>query len=387
MDPATSPTPAQYHLVRAAYRQTKEPGIASAAGVIAVSITAVGGAKLRILGDSYVGQVSQTRDWSAEIGILTDRLTEHYVFLDVAERISAVLRHRLGDGGYSGLTADESFAAAVTADLQSVNGDKHLKLMFSADEIPSTPVSGPRDNARHRQAAELAGYGIGRVERLAGNVALLEVTSLIDPAIAGPAAAAAMTLVAGADVLLLDLRSNRGGQPSMVAFLCSYLMDQPTHLNDLYNRREDTTHQWWSYAFVPGRKFGGSKPVYVLTSGITFSGGEELSYNLQQTKRATLVGETTGGGAHPVGRHRIGSHLFATVPWGRAINPVSGTNWEGTGVRPDIAVPADQAFATAYRLALAHVLAMGAEAPRRFVAEEARQALVELDESNGESPD
>jgi C-terminal processing protease CtpA/Prc len=262
--------------------------------------------------------------------------------------------------------------------LQSVNGDKHLRLIYSPDEVPDQNEVDRHDEARYRREAELTGHGIARVERLPGNVALLEVSCLCDAEIAGPAAAAAMNLVADADALLLDLRRNGGGHPSMVALLCSYLLDEPVHLNDLYNGRDDSTHQWWSEAFVPGPRFGGGKPVYVLTSSSTFSGAEELSYNLQQLKRATLIGETTGGGAHPTSRHWVGSHLIASVPWGRAINPVSGTNWEGTGVKPDIAVRADEAFSTAYRLALEHVLDLGAEGARQMVVAQARQELGKL---------
>ncbi len=123
------------------------------------------------------------------------------------------------------------------------------------------------------------------------------------------------------------------------------------HLNDIYNRPEDTTRQFWTLPHVPGPKFGGQKPVYVLTSSRTFSGAEELSYNLRQTERATLIGETTKGGAHPGDRYRVGPHLKSAVPNGRAINPISGTNWEGVGVVPHIEVPADEAFEVAYRKA------------------------------------
>ncbi len=94
-----------------------------------------------------------------------------------------------------------------------------------------------------------------------------------------------------------------------------------------------------------------SKPLYVLTSHDTFSGGEEFCYNLKNLKRATLIGETTGGGAHPVSGHRIDDHFMIGVPFARAINPVSKTNWEGTGVEPDIKVPATDALTTAQKLA------------------------------------
>ena len=161
----------------------------------------------------------------------------------------------------------------------------------------------------------------------------------------------------------------------MVALLCSYLFDDDVHLNDLYHRADDSTAQFWTLPYVPGSRFGGTKPLYVLTSSTTFSGAEELTYNLQQRGRATVVGETTRGGAHPVQAYRVDAHLRATVPIARAINPVSGTNWEGTGVTPDVEVPAESAFQEAYRVALEHVMALGAAGVRRAVHDEAEEAL------------
>ena len=197
-------------------------------------------------------------------------------------------------------------------------------------------------------------------------------------AFAGHAAVAAMTLLADTDALIVDLRRNGGGDPGMVALYCSFLFDDGTHLNDLYWRADGRTRQWWTLPYVPGRRYGGTKPVYVLTSADTFSGAEELSYNLKTRGRATLVGERTGGGAHPGGRYRVDTHLKAAVPSGRAINPVTGINWEGTGVEPDIELPAADAFDAAYRLALDHVLGLGSDGPRREVADEAAEARAAL---------
>ena len=123
-----------------------------------------------------------------------------------------------------------------------------------------------------------------------------------------------------------------------------------THLNDLWERKSDETHQYWTSPFVPGKRLDGI-PAYVLTSGQTFSGAEEFSYNLKNLKRATIVGETTGGGAHPVSGHRIDDHFMVGVPFARAINPISKTNWEGTGVEPDVKVPSADALTTAQKLA------------------------------------
>ncbi len=309
-----------------------------------------------------------------EIDLLCSQLASYYVFPDTATEIAAVLRTRLAEGAYSDVD-DEQFAALVTADLQKVNGDKHLRLLFSHDEVPETGEDLAWDPVTYRREAELDAFGITRVERLAGNVGLLDLRRLHDAEIATPAVTAAMNLVAHTDALIIDLRANGGGDPHTVALICSYLFDEPVHLNDIYNRPDDTTQQFWTLPHVPGPRFGGTKPIYVLTSDRTFSGAEELSYNLRQNKRATLIGETTKGGAHPGDRYRVGPHLKSAIPNGRAINPISGTNWEGAGVVPHVEVPADEAFGVAYRQALNHVLTLGSDGPRRLVFEAATAAL------------
>ena len=160
-----------------------------------------------------------------------------------------------------------------------------------------------------------------------------------------------MTFLAGTRAMIIDLRWNGGGQPKMVALVSSYLFDRRTHLNDLWTRRTNATEEFWTRDSVAGRKFGGTKPVFVLTSSRTFSGGEEFTNNLKTLKRATIVGETTGGGAHPVRGRRVDDHFMIGVPFARAINPITKTNWEGTGVEPDVKVPASEALATAIKLA------------------------------------
>jgi hypothetical protein len=138
----------------------------------------------------------------------------------------------------------------------------------------------------------------------------------------------------------------------MVAFLTSYLFGpRPVHLNDFYSRTTNQTRQSWTLPYVPGRRLTDTD-AYVLTSARTFSGGEEFTYNLKHLKRATVVGETTAGGAHTVFGRRINSQFMVGVPSGRPINAVTGTNWEGVGVEPDVKVPADRALKVAHLLAL-----------------------------------
>jgi hypothetical protein len=170
------------------------------------------------------------------------------------------------------------------------------------------------------------------------------------PDICAPTVVAAMNFVARTNALIFDLRENHGGDPAMVDFMVSYLFRQPTHINDLTNRHENETHQYWTLPWIPGPRLV-DQPVYVLTSSQTFSGGEEFTFDLKTQKRATIVGETTGGGAHPVQGQPAGDHFTVGVPFGRPINPVTKGDWEGTGIEPDVKVSATDALTTAEKLA------------------------------------
>ncbi|MCT9006732.1 S41 family peptidase [Streptomyces rhizosphaerihabitans] len=280
-------------------------------------------------------------------------LTEHYVFPDTAERLAGLLRERLTEGAYDVDSAEE-LGRLVTADLQSVNGDRHLRLKYHADPVPAE--QGAAALAAMRRDFDASLGGVPRVESLDGGVAVVELAPALFPLEwAAEPLGAALALAAPARALIVDLRGSLGGDPDTVAFVCGHLLDARTHLNTMHWRDGDRCEQSWSPAHVPGPRFGGTKPLYVLTSGRTFSAAEELSYDLQQLGRAVVVGERTGGGAHPREGWTVHPHLEATVPVGRAVNPVSGTNWEGTGVEPDIACAAADALDRAHALALARL--------------------------------
>ncbi|MEV6284760.1 S41 family peptidase [Kribbella sp. NPDC051770] len=314
-----------------------------------------------------------------EIRTIVDRLAalvnEQYVFPEVGREVADRLTTAAADGKYDGLTDPEQLSVQVTADLQIGNQDKHLRLKFHRGEVPdeTDPVE---EEHYWATRARLDAGGVGRVERLPGNIGLLGIKPLLfDPSHGGAAVTAAMSLLAATDALILDLRECLGGSPEQVAFVCSHLFDgEPVHLNDLVTPATGAVRQFWTH-HVPGPRFGGSKPIWVLTSGSTFSGGEELTYDLQQLGRAKVVGERTGGGAHPREGFKLHSHLEATIPIMRAINPVSGTNWEGAGITPDLEVPATDAYAVAHREAVEHVLALPATPERLGVLDEARAAL------------
>jgi C-terminal processing protease CtpA/Prc len=192
--------------------------------------------------------------------------------------------------------------------------------------------------------------GVERSEVLGDGVGYVKLDAFPRVEMCAQAATDAMTKVASAKALIIDLRDNGGGTPQMVAYVASYLVSGRTHLNDAFERRTGETEEFWTRDDVPGPKFGGEKPVYVLTSSRTFSGAEEFAYDLQTLKRATIVGETTAGGAHMTASGRIGDHLIISVPVRRAINPITHTNWEGVGVKPDVKVSASEALETARRM-------------------------------------
>ncbi|MEZ7130473.1 S41 family peptidase [Nonomuraea sp. AD125B] len=280
-------------------------------------------------------------------------LTEHYVFPETAEQLADLLRRRLAEGAYDAGTAEE-LARLVTADLQSVNGDKHLRLKHHADPVSPEQDAATLESIRRDFDTSLG--GAPRVELLDGGVAVVELAPMLFPLEwAAEPLSAALTLASRAQALIVDLRDNRGGDPNTVAFVCSYLLDERTHLNSMYWRSGERSEQSWSLPHVPGARFGGSKPLYVLSSDSTFSAAEELAYDLQQLGRAVVVGEPTRGGAHPCKGWTVHPHLEVTVPTGRAINPVSGTNWEGTGVQPDIPCAAAESLDQAHALALARL--------------------------------
>jgi retinol-binding protein 3 len=296
-------------------------------------------------------------------GIL-EALDRAYVFPAKAAEMRTAITERALAGAYTRITDGAELATILTEDLQRVSHDKHLRVRYNgaAPSLAGTPgaPNGPRppDPSSCAPANGVvpadapSGFGICGAALLPGNIGYVEVRSFgFPPEASADVVARAMSIVADADALVIDIRRNGGGSPHAVRLVSSYLFgEEPVHLNSLYFRPDDTTEDFYTLRTVAGKRYGPTKPVYVLTSSRTFSAAEEFAYNLQARKRATIVGETTGGGAHPGGMRRIGD--FAVfVPSGRAINPITKTNWEGTGVHPEIAVPADSALAAALTLA------------------------------------
>ena len=324
-------------------------------------------------------------------GVLS-RLHAAYVFPETAHEMEAAIRARAEQGEYDAISSARALADSLTSHLQAVSKDRHLRVRFSARPIPvDRPDEEPTPEMRERQADMLRriNFGFERVERLEGNIGYLELRGFAPAGVQGAedAVAAAMEFLARTDALVIDLRRNGGGDPAMVRLISSYLFGaEPVHLNSLYWRPDDRTEEFWTFAGVKGTRYGPDRPIYVLTSQRTFSGAEEFSYNLKNLNRATIIGETTGGGAHPGGMQRVSDHFGVWVPSGRAINPITGTNWEGTGVEPDVKVPADQALETAHLSAVRALLDTATDPERRQALEQVIRDLEGKPGSPGSRP-
>ena len=299
------------------------------------------------------------------IDAISANLTEYYVYPDVAAKMIAAVQEHEKKGDYNSITDGNEFADALTRDLRAVSNDRHLFVAYNPYTSPEQPGSSsgphepsPAEQARFRSMMEQQNCTFSKLEILDHNIGYIKFGAFPPTDICGPTVVAAMNFVAHTDALIFDLRENHGGDPEMVDFMVSYLFSHSTHINDLTNRHDNETHQYWTLPWVLGPRFV-DQPVYVLTSHETFSGGEEFTFDLKTQKRATIVGETTGGGAHPVRGMPAGDHFTIGVPFGRPINPVTKGDWEGTGVEPDVKVSAADALTTAKKLAIDKLAAQG----------------------------
>lgn len=316
---------------------------------------------------------------AAAVDSVSWALNKTYVFEDVAKEIEKHIRRKLKKGDYDDLETVQEFARQLTEDMREISSDRHLGVQFMSDELLEEYQQGDEDpDVAHQLAFERGrkrNFEFKKLEILDGNVGYLKLNGFNDTSLSGPTAIAAMNFLGYTDALIIDLTENGGGSPSLIQTIMAYLLDGSTHLNSFYIRDGDSLQQFWSAPYVPGPKMVDTE-LYVLTSSHTFSAAEEFTYNVKNLERGTIVGETTGGGAHPVTSYLFPSlNMGMRVSFGRAINPVSGTNWEGTGVAPDIEVPADQAFDAAYLDALGKLRERDMSDEETFVLDWAIQGL------------
>ncbi|OEK07240.1 hypothetical protein BFP71_03055 [Roseivirga misakiensis] len=273
-------------------------------------------------------------------------MNENYVYPEKGKAMHDLIISKLKSNQYNSYDSESAFAAALETDLRSVTGDRHIRVTHDhahAENIRNRDFGpGPESNGK---------FGFEEVKILPGNVGYLDLRGFMDIGIAEDVAKPAMDKLIQADALIFDLRKNGGGSPNMIRFISSYLFgDEKVHLNTFYWRPADRYSETWTDPELASQTKP-DIPIYVLTSDYTFSAAEEFTYNLKNLERATIIGETTGGGAHPGGPSIISGDFVVNVPRGRAINPITKTNWEGVGVIPDIKVPAEKALEKAIELA------------------------------------
>jgi hypothetical protein len=329
-----------------------------------------------ILNDSTAQEISFTKRYKENaIHRLSKLMNDFYVYPDVAKRTEEHLMAQLKDGHFDQFSNDERFAAALTESVQSINKDKHMRIRrnrpFSAPA--NTPERMIEERLDQINRSRSSNSGFSTVKIMEGNVGYLDLRGFAGMESGKTVADAYMKLMSRTDAVIIDLSKNGGGSPRMVQYLCSFFFDEHLHLNSLYWREGDRTEEFWTLDEVGGEKMP-DVPLFVITSSRTFSGAEEFSYNMQTQKRATLIGQTSGGGANPGGSMRINANLSVFIPTGRAINPITKTSWEGTGVIPEIETSIEETLDTAHELAKE-----AAESYRAKTKEKFTQLFLDLD--------
>jgi len=290
----------------------------------------------------------------AVIEALCENLEREYIFPEITEKYVGLLRKNWRSGKYDAVGQPEAFARMVTNDLMSIHRDAHLSVRFNPEWVRNERGRKELDEEAIRvqkRRARSDNYRFQEIKILPGNIGYIKFNGFSYDQAAYEPAIGAMSFLANADALIIDLRTNGGGSPEMVQFLCSYFLENPRqHLNSFSYKDKDKLTQYWTYTYLPGRRLD-KVDLYILTSRGTFSAAEEFTYNLKNMKRAVVIGETTGGGAHDNKFVILTDNFMMSLPFARAINPVTKTNWEEVGVEPDVKVSADKALETALAMA------------------------------------
>jgi C-terminal processing protease CtpA/Prc len=288
------------------------------------------------------------------IATLIGNLHAHYVFPSVVEEMALALYQKQSNGEYDTIFDAEQFAHMLTNDLQAISKDKQLVVFYKDAEVTLDDMDLARSAG---SVGAVFNYGFEKVERLAGNIGYLSIHTFFSPTVAVRAAITTMDFIAYTNALIIDVRTTTGGDPAMVNFFASYFFSpEPVHLNDIYWRANDSIQEFWTLPFVPGQRYI-DRPIYILIGKNTPAAAEEFAYDLQSQQRATIIGEPTGGAANPRRQFQLTEQFACWIPVGRTINPITKTSWEGSGILPDREVSEENAFKTAYTLALKHVRA------------------------------
>jgi len=273
-------------------------------------------------------------------------LNDKYVFPDLSKKMAEMLKSKMAKGEYSTFSMSQDLASQIEKDLFLIAKDKHLHVLFQKPKTLQKPKNSPLENRGEPDD----NFGFKKVKILPGNIGYIKIDRMALEREAVDIAAKCIKKISSAKALIFDLRDNQGGASGMVVFLSSYLFDKPLHLYSMFNRLKNKTKDVWTFSDLPGQKLGEDKPVYILTSSKTFSAAEGFTYSLKHHKRAVVVGERTGGGAHPIIWTKLPYNFMLCIPFANIIHPITKTDWEENGVIPHHEVSADKALETAINL-------------------------------------
>jgi len=311
-----------------------------------------------------IGPLNSTAPAAQEIKSVSDRayqdgiiekisglLEEKYVFPDRATKYAEEFGKKNQSGSYNALKDASEFADKLTQDLQNITGDKHIRLrLIETSDIGEKTESALHHPVRLFLLRNKENAGFFKLEWIDGKIGYLDIRRFYSPPESKDLFVAAMRFLANANAIIIDLRENQVGSTDILPFFCRYFLDYPTQLTSNYIREADFLQESWISKEIEGKPLT-TVPLFLLTSQRTFSAAEWLAYDMKVRKRATIVGEPSKGGAHSVDLFKIDDQFEIYIPTSRAINPVTGGNWEGTGVIPDVPVPSEAALDKAIELA------------------------------------
>jgi C-terminal processing protease CtpA/Prc len=296
---------------------------------------------------------------------VVDQLVNRYVDPNLGQKAAETVMQKKEKQAYDALDTKALLFNALIADMHEATRDKQLQLNnqsgAGSGSIPSyitikapdgTKLDEQQQKKIMQQMFKLMNYGLINAKVQEDNIGYLDIREFMSPQMIpeiNKTIDNTLKSFKDCSAIILDLRScfcDAGGSPETVMYMISYLFggEESVLLYELYNREGNKINEFCTRTDVTGKRLP-DVPVYILTSSKTFSSGEMFAYGLQKIGRAKIVGETSTGAAHETDTINIGQGVMMVVPINRLAHVKTKTDWEGTGVIPDISVKADDALA------------------------------------------
>jgi len=293
----------------------------------------------------------QHKDKKDLIKKISDLVKDHYVFPDLGKKYGEEISKLIQSSAFAYVNEPKEFAEKVTAVLQKLMNDKHMYFrLIESSELGEDKKGSLHHPVRYFRLGQKEHFGIFRLDWIENDIGYLDYRRFYNHCKSKKMLLHAFHFLSTANAIIIDLRENQGGSGNLIPLLLSYFLPHPTQLTGTYYRDRDMTEEWWTQEKVEGKRLL-EVPLFILIGKNTFSAAEYFAYDLKVRKRATFVGEASKGGAHSVDLYPVGDHFEIYIPTARAVNPVTGTNWEGTGIIPDVVVASESALDTAIALA------------------------------------